>query len=134
MEPLDIINKYLDIIFFKKGVGLSEILVKNFIFDDPFTLAKSAEEFIEKRAGWVQAEKSISIEKQFSNGNQTCSVYTIGTMTPSGSKEKFKLADYIEMQDDQISKERVYFFDQVAFAQSMGFKNEYLKKYADSVL
>lgn len=129
MEPLDIVNKYLDIIFSKNGEGLSDILMKNFIFDDPFTVARNAGEFIEKSAGWVRAEKSILMEKQFLDGNQTCSIYTIETRTPSGSKERFRLADYIEVRDDQISKERVYFFDQVAFAASMGFKDAFLKKY-----
>ncbi|TAM93359.1 MAG: hypothetical protein EPN39_20295 [Chitinophagaceae bacterium] len=129
MEPLDIVNKYLDIIFSKKGDGLPDILVENFSFDDPFTVVRSADEFTEKCAGWVQVEKSILMEKQFLDGNQTCSIYTIEARTPSGSKERFQLADYIEVQDDQISKERVYFFDQVAFAASMGFKDVFLKKY-----
>ncbi|MGH2645353.1 MAG: nuclear transport factor 2 family protein [Chitinophagaceae bacterium] len=130
MQPIEVVNKYLDIVFSRNGDGLSDILAKDFVFDDPFTVARSAEEFIAKSKSWAQAPKYLRMEKQFADGNHVCSIYTIEAMALSGSAERFQLADYMEVLRQRISKERVYFFDQVAFTKAMGFKDEYLKKYS----
>ena len=131
MEPLEIVNKYLSIIFKenKKGEGLGDVLAENFIFDDPFTTARSSNEFISKSKVWIETNKSLQMEKQFVDGNSVFCRYVICINNFEGKPVSFQLADYFEIERDRIVKERVFFFDQVGFAKEMGFINEYLKKY-----
>lgn len=131
MKPLEIVNQYLDIVFSKNGEGLSTILKEDFIFHDPFVVeVTSAADFISKCKGWMEMPKTIKMEKQFADGNLTCSLYSVELMTPFGTKASFQLTDFIEVNEHQIVSERVYFFDPVAFAKAMGFMQDYMKKYS----
>lgn len=131
MELLAIVNKYLNIIFVedKNGAGLSDILTKDFVFDDPFTVARSAEEFISKTQNWIKTKKAFTMEKQFVDKNSVCSLYSVTVKTQNGDTASFQLNDYVEIQNGKISKERVYFSDPVKFAKAMGFLDIYLKSY-----
>lgn len=129
MHSLEIVNQYFEIVFQKNGEGLSGILDEKFNFNDPFTVAETAIEFIDKSKGWMQMPKTITMEKQFEDGNLTCSLYKVELMTPSGARASFRLTDYIEVNDSGIVSERVYFFDPAGFAKAMGFLQLYMKKY-----
>jgi len=52
ITSLEIVNKYLNIIFVENnnGEGLSDILADDFVFDDPFSPARGAKDFISKNA------------------------------------------------------------------------------------
>jgi len=82
-----------------------------------------------KTQNWIKAKKSIQMEKQFTDGNNICSIYSMGVVTPAGDTASFQLADYIALLGGKIAKERVYFSDPVKFAKAMGFMDTYLKKY-----
>ncbi len=131
ITSLEIVNKYLNIIFVENnnGEGLSDILADDFVFDDPFSPARGAKDFISKTQNWIKAKKSIQMEKQFTDGNNICSIYSMGVVTPAGDTASFQLADYIALLGGKIAKERVYFSDPVKFAKAMGFMDAYLKKY-----
>jgi hypothetical protein len=133
MESLEIVNKYLNIIFVenKNGVGLSDLLAEDFVFNDPFTNASSAKEFIDNPAtqNWIKTGKTLSMEKQLVNENSVCSLYSIAVQTPNGKAEIFQLNDYVELTNGKISKERVYFSDPLQFAKAMGFLDSYVKAY-----
>jgi SnoaL-like domain len=131
MEPLEIVNKYLNIIFVENnnGEGLSDILAKDFVFDDPFTVARGAKDFISKTQNWIKTSKTFKMEKQFVDNNSVCSLYLITVQTPNGKTETFQLNDCVELRDDKISQERVYFFDPLKFAKTMGFLDNYVKAY-----
>ena len=131
LKSLEIVNKYLNIIFVenKNGEGLSDILASNFVFDDPFSPARGASDFISKTQNWIKAKKTIQMEKQFADVNNVCSIYNIGVVTQSGDTAYFKLADYVKLLDGKIIIEQVFFDDPVKFAKAMGFMDFYLKKY-----
>jgi hypothetical protein len=128
---LQIVDKYLNIIFVENnnGIGLSDVLAKDFVFDDPFTVARGASDFIAKAQGWIKTSKTFQMEKQFVDKNSVSSVYSITVRTPSGKMETFQLNDCVEIMDGKISKERVYFFDPLKFAKAMGFLDTYVKPY-----
>ncbi|MEO5595090.1 MAG: nuclear transport factor 2 family protein [Chitinophagaceae bacterium] len=131
LKSLEIVNKYLSIIFVedKNGEGLSDILATDFVFEDPFSLQRGAKNFISKGQSWIKAKKRIQIEKQFAEGNKVCSIYNIGVVTPAGDTANFQLVDYVKLLNGKIIMERVYFSDPVKFAKAMGFMDVYLKKY-----
>jgi hypothetical protein len=133
MEPSEIVNKYLNIIFVenKNGEGLSDLLAEDFVFNDPFTKALSAKGFIDNPAtqNWIKTKKTLRMEKQLITKNSVCSLYSIDVQTPNGNTETFQLNDYVELHDGKISKERVYFFDPLKFAKAMGFLDSYVKAY-----
>jgi len=131
LKSLEIVNKYLNIIFVenKNGEGLSDILATDFVFDDPFSPARGAKDFISKTQNWIKAKKTIQMEKQFADGNNVCSIYNIGVVTPSGDTANFRLADYIKLLNGKIIMEQAFFADPVKFAKTMGFMDFYLKKY-----
>lgn len=131
MQSVDIVNKYLNIIFVENnnGAGLSDILAKDFVFDDPFNVARNADEFISKTQNWIKTKKTLKMEKQLVNKNSVCSLYTIEVQTPKGDTQSFKLNDYVEVTDGKISKETVYVFDPLKFAKAMGFLDNYVKAY-----
>jgi len=130
-NPLEIVNKYLNIIFVenKNGEGLTDMLTEDFSFDDPFSKSSSAKAFITNSQPWIKTKKTLRMQKQFVDSNLVCSIYTIDVLTLSGKTESFDLADYIELRNGKIAKEKVYFFDQVKFTKAMGFMEEYLKQY-----
>lgn len=130
-DPVVIVTKYLNIIFVenKNGEGLSDILAKDFVFDDPFNVARSADEFISKTQGWIKTKKTLKMEKQFVDKNSVYSIYTIEVQTPKGDMESFQLNDYVDVKDGKIAKERVYVFDPLKFAKAMGFLDKYVKAY-----
>jgi ketosteroid isomerase-like protein len=133
MESSEIVNKYLNIIFVENnnGAGLSDILAEDFVFNDPFTKALSAKDFIDNPAtqNWIKTRKKFRMEKQLIIKNSVCSLYSIDVQTPNGNTETFQLNDYVELNDGKISKERVYFFDPLKFAKAMGFFDSYVKAY-----
>lgn len=99
MRSLQIVNKYLDIIFVENnnGESLSSILADDFVFGDPFTKATGAQDFISKTKNWIEIKKSIQMQTQFADSNKVCSIYNIEVLTPSGDNAGFQLADYIEL-------------------------------------
>ncbi|MBA3829371.1 MAG: nuclear transport factor 2 family protein [Taibaiella sp.] len=131
LKSLEIVNKYLNIIFVenKNGEGLSDILATEFVFDDPFSPARGAKDFISKTQNWIRAKKSIKIEKQFVDRNSVCSIYNIAVVTPSGDTADFKLTDYVKLLDGKIVMEQVFFADPVKFAKALGFMDSYINKY-----
>lgn len=131
MEAIKIVNKYLDIMFVENnnGAGLSDILAHDFVFDDPFTVARGANDFISKTQDWIKTKKTLRMEKQLVDKNSVCSLYSIDVQTPKGNTETFQLNDYVELRDGKISKEKVYFFNPVQFAKAMGFLDTYIKGY-----
>jgi hypothetical protein len=131
LKSLEIVNKYLHIVFIenKNGEGLSDILAADFIFDDPFMHVSGPEAFISQGQNWIKAKKTIQIENQFSEGNNVCSIYNIGIVTPAGETANFQLVDHVKLLNGKIIKEQVYFSDPVKFAKAMGFMDVYLNKY-----
>ena len=67
MESLEIVNKYLNIFFEenKNGVGLSDLLAEDFVFNDPFTNGTSTKEFMDNPAtqNWIKTRKTLSMGK-----------------------------------------------------------------------
>jgi hypothetical protein len=131
MKPAEIVNRYLNIIFVEnnKGAGLSDLLAEDFVFDDPFTIARGANDFISKAQMWIETKKTYTMEKQFADDSSVCSIYSIDVQTPAGKIETFELSDYVIVQDSKITNERVYFSDPVKFAKAMGFLDNYVKAY-----
>jgi ketosteroid isomerase-like protein len=133
MEPSEIVNKYLNIIFVenKNGAGLSDLLAENFVFNDPFTKALTAKDFINNPAtqNWINTKKTFKMEKQLVAENSVCSLYSIEVQTRNGSNETFQLNDFVELHDGKISKETVFFFDPLKFAKAMGFFDTYVRAY-----
>ena len=133
MESSEIVNKYLNIIFIenRNGAGLSDILAEDFVFNDPFTNALSAKDFMNNPAtqNWIKTRKTFRMEKQLIVKNSVCSFYSIDVQTADGNTATFQLSDYVELTDGKISKEKVYFFDPLQFAKSMGFFDGFVKAY-----
>ncbi len=133
INPIELVNRYLNIIFVEnnKGHGLVQLLAEDFVFNDPFTKAFSASGFIESPAtqNWIKTKKILRMEKQFVDDHSVCSLYSIDVQTPSGKMHTFRLNDFVECHEGKISKETVYFFDPLKFAQSMGFSDFYLTAY-----
>jgi hypothetical protein len=130
-SQLETVNKYLNIIFVenKNGEGLTDILTDSFMFDDPFTKATGAKDFIAKTQKWIRTKKTFHMQNQFTDDNKVCSIYIIDVLTPSGETASFELVDNVEFANGKIAKEKVYFSDPVKFAKKMGFINDYLKPY-----
>ncbi len=131
VKSLEIVNKYLHIIFVENnhGQGLSDLLKNDFVFDDPFGKSRGAADFIAYAQRWISLKKSITMEKQFVDGKAVCSLYLIEVPTATGDKAIFHLADYVELEDGKMTREQVFFDDQIKFAKAMGYLDEYLKKY-----
>ncbi|NIJ56129.1 nuclear transport factor 2 family protein [Dyadobacter arcticus] len=130
-RSLEIINKFLHIIFIEnnKGAGLSDLLDRDFVFDNPFSTARGANDFITKVQMFISTKKTYKIERQFVNGDAVCSVYSFDVVTTSASTENFEVTAYAELRNGKIVKEREYFSDPLRFAKAMGFLDNYLKAY-----
>lgn len=139
VRPMDntgaaaIVNKYLNVMLIENnhGRGLENLLREDFTFDDPFTKASSAREFMTNPATlrWIDTRKSFRMRRQFVDGDQVCSIYVIDVVTPAGANASFEVADLFELRDGRIAKEKVYFADPVRFAKDMGFLPDYLKQF-----
>ncbi|HSW89003.1 MAG TPA: nuclear transport factor 2 family protein [Candidatus Saccharimonadales bacterium] len=122
MNALDVVNKYLSIILLENnaGEGIMDVVTSDFTFDDPFTKASNAEEFLEKTQLWIKTKKTYTLETEFVKGNHVCKVYTLHVVIPTGETKDFALADIFEIRDGKIAKEKVYFFEPNKFAQAFG--------------
>ena len=109
MDALHIVNKYFDILATKTGEGLESLVTDDVTFAGPFFQATGSTQFVGGMQKWVQVPKTYRMQKQFVAGNDTCSIYTVEVVSPSGKKVSVDMADWIELRDDKIAKERVYF-------------------------
>ena len=122
MNALEVINKYLNIMLLENnaGEGLMDVVTSDFTFDDPFTKASSAQEFLEKTKDWIQTPKTFTLETEFVKENRVCKVYTLHVVIPTGETVDFAVADVFDLREGKIAKEKVYFFEPNKFAQAFG--------------
>ena len=119
MNAIDIVNKYYSILSEKQGEGLEAIAADDIVFDDPMTKARGVAEFVHYTKMWAQNKIIFHMLKQFADGNDICSLYTMEIPNPGGML-RIDVADFIQVREGKIAKEKVYFDPQElekAFAQ-----------------
>ena len=121
MNALDAVNTYFAILANKTGEGLVELVTDDVTFEGPFFQATGASEFLQGMKKWLQVPKTYHIQRQFVAENETCSIYSVEVVSPAGEKIRIEMADWIELRDGKVAKERVY-FDPREWAQALGRK------------
>ncbi len=121
MNPLDVVNKYFNTISKTDGADLPEMVHENVTFSGPFFQANGAQEFITGMQRWIQVKKNYRVIKQFVEGNDVFSVHAVDITTPNGGTVTLDMAEWIEVQDGKIVKERV-FFDPREYAKAFGIQ------------
>lgn len=126
-----VVSRYLRIVLVEnnQGKGLEDILAPDFAFDDPFGKASSASEFIASTQRWIATKKTLNVRRQVVDGNWVWSDLELHVTTPSGQTSVVNLIDVVQLRDDRITKENVYFANPVQFAKDMGFLEDYLKHF-----
>ena len=126
MNALEVINTYLNILLLAQnaGEGLMDVVTADFTFDDPFTQASSAQEFLEKTKDWIQTPKTFTLETEFVHENRVCKVYTLHVVIPTGETVDFAVADVFALREGKIAKEKVYFFEPNTFARAFGILSD----------
>lgn len=126
-----VVNRYLQIVLLEnnQGKGLEEVLASDFVFDDPFGKSSSAREFIAYAQRWIATKKTLKVRRQVVDGDRVWSDLELDVTTPSGGTTVVNLVDVVQLRDQHIVTENVYFANPVQFAKDMGFLEEYLKQF-----
>jgi ketosteroid isomerase-like protein len=103
----------------KTGEGLAELVTDDVTFEGPLFQATCATEFLQGMKKWIQVPKTYHIHKQFVTENETCSIYSVEVVSPAGEQIRIEMADWIELRDGKVARERVY-FDPREWAQALG--------------
>ena len=121
MNALEVVNAYFASLATKNGEGLAELVTGDVTFEGPFFQARGATEFLHGMEKWIQVPKTYHIQKQFVAENDICSIYSVEVVSPAGEKIRIEMADWIELREGKVARERVY-FDPREWAQAIGRK------------
>lgn len=79
------------------------------------------EQYLGLLSQFLQAHVGYHFHHQFADGDDVCSIYDMTVRTPSGNTLTFTLADWLNLRDGKICRQKLY-YDPRGFAEAFGLK------------
>lgn len=120
-HPLDTVNRYLHLTG-SAGADLPqavELLAEDVVFSGPLMRIVGRDAYAGLLQQFLPAHVSTRVIKQFSDGDQVCSINELTVRTPAGSNITLAMAEWFKLRDGRIT-EHTLFYDPRDFAAAFG--------------
>ena len=117
MSNADTFRTYLECFTSGDVEGAAELLAEEFAFDGPILQAKDKAEFLAGSATAASMARGCTIHRQWTDGDDVCSVYDFEVQTPAGAGA-IAMAEWSVIRDGKLVSSRLL-FDTAAMAALM---------------
>lgn len=108
MSASHVFTEYLDRFTAGDIDGAAELLADDFSFHGPILQAESKAAFLEGASGLGPFVRGNEMRRQWSDGDEVCSVYDFKMETPAGAGS-ITMAEWATVRDGKLASARVVF-------------------------
>lgn len=98
---------------------LRRLVADDITFIGPLMHIRGAAEYLALNEKLLPAHVETRMLRQFSDGNQVCSIYELVMSTPAGGRLTIPMADWIQVSGGRVVEQRIY-YDPRQFATAFG--------------